>query len=193
MEFCLEAHMPVILLQVNDFQRFMLTCLGPYLLWFVMGTPFSLLLLPLLQCIDLGEHLCYVAVQSFVCRCRDIHLNTVASNTCPTYAKSTEMTIQPLLKSPIKPLLNGSNCTKGACMHLCGMIPDCTFTTMNLISACITIKISNIDNALVWVLLHYKILKSLLEYLLPYSVSILYPDQNWYCLSECCNCNFIFC
>lgn len=118
--------MPVILLQVNDFQWSMLTCLGPYLLWFVMWTPFSLLLLPLLQCIDLGEHLCYVAVQSFVCRRRDVHLNTVATNTCPTYAKSTEMTIQPLLKSPIKPLLNGSNCTKGACIHLCGMIPACT-------------------------------------------------------------------
>lgn len=51
----IEACMPIVLLQVNDSEWFVLTFLGSHLFWFVLWMPCGLPMLPTLKCVILGD------------------------------------------------------------------------------------------------------------------------------------------
>lgn len=75
METWLKESLPLILLQVNDSQLFMLTLFMPHFLWPVPWMPRDLSPL-LLEC---TERLYYVAVQNLVYMCRNVNLTAFAN------------------------------------------------------------------------------------------------------------------
>lgn len=99
-----------------------MTLLGPNFHRSLLLILCDLPLLPL-YCIKLGQCLLYVTIQNLVYICRNVYLTTLTNNKVPLmhydqYARQLfKIAIQPFKGPQVWFFLNGSNWTKGACMH----------------------------------------------------------------------------